>query len=309
MAAHASTKGYLPAVVFTLALLLLIAFGAATAVSRFIYFMLPAVVLTVSFFFFLFPGSRLFSLALANSLAVYTCLFVLLAKLNFAEHIEFWEAYAGFAAPLAGLMLGCWYRRKTIRAFVLSGQERQKQRGYGRILLWLTPLLAIALATSWVRHVVEPEHHYDSLFLGAMFLAGVLVFFVSQDISIFLLRTGLAFEEFFTRVKGLLAPVYAFTTFYTLNVIVFACLYRIVDRIFEAPQFVVRGQPSEIDFIDSLYFSIITLSTVGYGDIVPAAPLIQALVAIQIVVGVLLLLFGFNEILGYARTHKEPPDG
>lgn len=308
MSVHPPVKGYLPAVIFTLTLLLLIAFGAATAVSRFIYFMLPAVVLTVSFFFFLFPGSRLFSLALANSLAVYTCIFVFLAKLNFADHIDFWEAYAGFAAPLAGLMLGCWYRRDTIRAFVTSGQQRQKQHGYGRVLLWILPLVVIALATSWVRQAVTPEQHYDALFLGTMFLVGVLVFFLSQDISIFLLRTGLAFEEFFTRVKGLLAPVYAFTTFYTLNVIVFACLYRIIDRIFVEPQFVVRGQPSEIDFVDSLYFSIITLSTVGYGDIVPATPVIQALVAIQIVVGVLLLLFGFNEILGYARTHKDPPD-
>lgn len=308
MVVHAPAKGYVPSMIITLALLLLIGFGAATAVSRFVYFMLPAVALTVSFFYFLFPGSRLFSLALANSLAVYTCIFVFLAELNFADHIDFWEAYAGFAAPLAGLMLGCWYRRETIRAFVLSGEERQKQHGYGRFVLWVAPLIAIALTTSWVRHVVTPEQYYNEIFLSAMLLIGVLVFFVSQDISIFLLRTGLAFEEFFTRVKGLLAPVYAFTTFYTLNVIVFACLYRIVDRLFEAPQFLVRGEPSEIDFIDSLYFSIITLSTVGYGDIVPATPIIQALVAIQIVVGVLLLLFGFNEILGYARTHKGPPD-
>ena len=308
MTAHQPAKGYLPAVIFTITLLLLIAFGAATAVSRFIYFMLPAVVLTVSFFFFLFPGSRLFSLALANSLAVYTCIFVFLAKLNFADHIEFWEAYTGFAAPLVGLILGCWYQRDTIRAFVLSGQERQKQSGYGRILLWIAPLVAIAFSTSLVRHVVTPEQYYDELFLGAMILVGMLVFFVSRDISIFLLRTGLAFEEFFTRVKGLMAPVYAFTTFYTLNVIIFACLYRIADRLSDGPQFVVRGAPTEITFIESLYFSIITLSTVGYGDIIPASPIIQALVAIQIIVGVLLLLFGFNEILGYARTHKDPPD-
>jgi voltage-gated potassium channel len=57
----------------------------------------------------------------------------------------------------------------------------------------------------------------------------------------------------------------------------------------------------EISFLESLYFSIITLSTVGYGDLVPASALVRAIAALQIVIGVWLIIFGFSEVLRYAR--------
>jgi voltage-gated potassium channel len=43
------------------------------------------------------------------------------------------------------------------------------------------------------------------------------------------------------------------------------------------------------------------MSTVGYGDILPASDSIRVIVAAQIMAGVILLLFGVTEILRYAR--------
>lgn len=304
-----SRKTYAKSIVFTLALFILIGAGAATAVTHFVYFMLPAVALTVSFFFFVFPGSRLFSLALANSLAVYTCLFVSLAELNFSAHITFWEVYLGFAAPLVGLILGSWRKRDAVRRLVAGGGgENGAQHGYGRVLFWLSPLIAIGFVATLAQRMVLTPSSFDELFLGAMAVAGVLIFFVSHDILVFLLKTGLTFEAFFLRIRKLLGAAYTFTTFYTLLVIVFACIYRIVDRVSDGPRFLIRGEPSEITFIESLYFSIITLSTVGYGDIVPVTSGVQTIVAIQILLGVLLLLFGFNEIFRYAQSKEGEPD-
>ena len=57
----------------------------------------------------------------------------------------------------------------------------------------------------------------------------------------------------------------------------------------------------DITFPESVYFSIITLSTVGYGDVVPYSDLVRIIVASEIVFGVLLILFGFSEILRYSR--------
>jgi voltage-gated potassium channel len=56
-------------------------------------------------------------------------------------------------------------------------------------------------------------------------------------------------------------------------------------------------------FPDALYFSVVTLSTIGYGDVVPVAPAARLLASIQSLMGLLLLLFGFAEILDVARTH------
>jgi len=65
----------------------------------------------------------------------------------------------------------------------------------------------------------------------------------------------------------------------------------------------------DITFAECLYFSIVTLSTVGFGDIVPVTDLIRMVVASEIVCGALLLLFGLSEILEYARRDRDQNDG
>jgi voltage-gated potassium channel len=48
------------------------------------------------------------------------------------------------------------------------------------------------------------------------------------------------------------------------------------------------------------------MATVGYGDIVPASDASRALAALQVVLGVLLLLVGFSEIFSYTRERQRP---
>jgi voltage-gated potassium channel len=131
----------------------------------------------------------------------------------------------------------------------------------------------------------------------------LIVLVVSGDVCTFLLDTGLLFEDFFHRIAGLLVPIFAFFTFYSLLVIVFATFYRIIDRFSEAAQFLVHGQPKALTFTESLYFSIITLSAVGYGEVVPITSLVRGIVAVEIICGVMLLLFGFSEIIRFSREH------
>ncbi|WP_419904473.1 potassium channel family protein [Kiloniella sp.] len=66
--------------------------------------------------------------------------------------------------------------------------------------------------------------------------------------------------------------------------------------------FLLNKAEKSLSFSESLYFSIITLSTVGYGDIVPLSHVIKAIVSLQIVVSVMLLLFGFSEIMSFSRS-------
>ena len=134
-----------------------------------------------------------------------------------------------------------------------------------------------------------------------MGLISAIVLWVSRDVCTFLLDTGLLFEDFFRRIAGLLVPTFAFFTFYSLIIIVFAAVYRIIDRLSDGAHFTVAGAVRDLSFTDSLYFSIITLSTVGYGDMVPLSSLVRLIAAAQIICGVVLLLFGFSEIISYSR--------
>jgi len=170
-----------------------------------------------------------------------------------------------------------------------------------RLFIWLIPVFAVGIATFVLPHQGYSAETVSVFLVVSMALIGILVFAVSRDVTAFLLETGLLFEEFFDQATALLAPTLAFFTYYTFVVIVFGCIYRIVDRLIPGLHFVVSGVQRDISFLESLYFSIITLSTVGYGDLLPFSPLVRAIAALQIVIGVWLIIFGFSEVLRYAR--------
>lgn len=291
---------------FTAALVLLIAFAAVAALDYFVVVMLVAIVVAVGFFYVSFPGSRFFSIALANFLAIYTGVFVYFVETNFAA-ISAWAVYVSFCLPVAAFLGGTWLRRAEIRAIVTAHRVREERR-FGRVLLWLLPVFAIGTATFLLPDSGLTEYAHDKALLASMTAIAAVVGVVSRDVSTFLLDTGLLFEEFFQRVCRLIVPAFAFLTFYSLLVVVFACFYRILDRFSGAPLFIIDGEQRSITFAESLYFSIVTLSTVGYGDILPEGSFVRVLVAFEVVLGVLLLLFGFSEIFGYARTHKRDGD-
>jgi hypothetical protein len=59
-----------------------------------------------------------------------------------------------------------------------------------------------------------------------------------------------------------------------------------------------------IGFSDALHFSVVTLSSVGYGDIQPVDDGIRVLASIQMLFAQLLLLFGFYEIMRGSRASR-----
>jgi hypothetical protein len=65
------------------------------------------------------------------------------------------------------------------------------------------------------------------------------------------------------------------------------------------------GSPRALSFSESIYFSIVSIGTVGYGDIVPHSSLARLLASIEVVCGFMLLLFGVSELLEYTREHRE----
>ena len=67
--------------------------------------------------------------------------------------------------------------------------------------------------------------------------------------------------------------------------IVFAMIFRIMDRISNGATFMIDGQPGAISFSDSLDFSLITMSTVGYGDITPLTAPAQSLTLVMNIIG------------------------
>lgn len=287
---------------FTALLLGLIALAAGEIGTVFQIVMLMILSFAVGTFHLVFRGSGFFSISLANFLGVYACFYVFFVVTNFSGASP-WAFQLGFSFPILAFLGGAILKRTELQSIVQSERLRD-ERHLGRTFLWLLPVSMIGALSFLVPEHLSDQQEVTVVFLSAMAALALVVLMASRDIAVFLLDSGLLFEEFFQSAARLLVPAFAFFTFYSLQIIVFGCIYRILDRFTVDPLFLVGDVPTTISFSQALYFSVITLSTVGYGDVVPLSDLVRLIVSIQIVSGVLLLLFGFSEIIAYTRTHK-----
>ena len=251
----------------------------------------------------LFPAGRLFPIAFASLIAVYAAIFSLFVEEIF-RGIDAAFLVVGFCLPIFFFVVGCWLRRDQVRAVVAHPAIRSERRVM-RAAVWLVPVFFVGAIVILLSRTVGTLANMDMVFLGAMSIIGLIVLTVSREVAIFLVDAGLLFEEFFARVSRLVIPAFAFVTFYSLIVILFASAYRLISVYTSEPHFYVGGASRALSFSESIYFSIGTISTVGYGDIVPYSSLARVLASLEVFCGVMLLLFGVSELLEYAREHRQ----
>ena len=290
-------------VTLPLALVALVAAAVAGVTSPLFFAMVLSAGLVIAVIRALFPAGRLFPVAFASLLAVYATIFSL-----FVEEIfrGIGDAFlvVGFCLPIFVFVVGCWLRRDQIRVLVAHPAISSEQRVL-RAAVWLVPVFFIGAIVILLSRTVGSVLNMDMVFLGAMSLIGLIVLTVSRDVAVFLVDAGLLFKEFFRRVSRLVIPAFAFVTFYSLLVILFASAYRLISVYIPESHFNVGGALRGLSFSESIYFSIGTISTVGYGDIIPYSNLARVLSSFEIFCGIMLLLFGVSELLEYAREHRQ----
>jgi voltage-gated potassium channel len=258
------------------------------------------------FFYLLFPGGLGFGITVANVLAVYLCLFQLFRDASFARAPET-SVFIAAVMPVIAFLLGCVFRRRAI-ASALRARHRHNIQQLPRLRRWFPAVTFVAAAS-----FALPRLQLDAVEQGYALLAGMAlisgsVTYAVRDVVLLLMEVAVVFESVRHRLRRLLMPMMAFLTYYSLLIVVFACLYRIAQFSLGNGQFFLQGSPTNISFSDALYFSVITMATVGYGDITPGSSLVRALASVQVVLGVLLLLFGFSEIMraGNAEAPRRP---
>ena len=287
------------AIIFTVMMVALLSFATHPIAHELSFIMVAAIFVAVGVCSRVLPGSMFFTLALANLIAVYACFFVIILDSHFRSIGREWH-WVGFMLPLVAFFASVLLRRLTIRQIVRS-ETKANPADYAHALLMLLPMVFIAVGAMIF---AAQRHNVDSLryvFMGAMGATSLIVFMASKDVVVFLLITGLLFESFFRRMAEMMAPVFAFFTFYSFVVLLFAGIYAGVDALTGIPHFRIMGGEELITFPEALYYSIVTLATVGYGDIVPERNLARLLSSMEVLTGVLLLLFGFHEIVSHSR--------
>lgn len=279
-------------------LLGLIGYASNESVGLF-YVSLAAVIFMVSSFHILF-GKRtaFFNVIFANMITIYLCLFTFFVESLFQRLPPLYIA-GGFLLPLAAFLGGVILKKDEIQGIIQS-QTYVEERRFIHSFLWLVPITLIGI-TAFILHQshANTTEHLQTFFLIEMSAIAAIAFFASSDFSLMLMDTGILFGDFFADNARLIKPAFAFFIFYSMNIIIFAGIYKTVERLSTVHHFMVHGVLQHLTFIEALYFSLVTVSTLGYGDITPASNAIRLIVGLQTFFGTLLFFFGVHAILGH----------
>ena len=298
-------RHWLHATVFTMVLvgLVVAAIGADVAIA------VTALVVSAvgfGFFYLLFTGGGHFGVSVANALAVYACVFEFFRESNFPQ-VGQGLAMIGQALPVMAFLLGCILQRRRITPAIHA------RRLHGPVHLpsmwrWVPPIVLIGAMSFLVPRFGLHAEGQGLALLVSQGLIGVFVALAVRDVVMLLVDITMVFEDVASRLDAFVMPMAAFLTYYSLLVVIFTCLYRIAEITLGGGQFLIHGKPGTLGFAEALYFSVITIATVGYGDITPDSSLVRGLASIEVVMGLLLLLFGFSEIMR-SRDRPRPPRG
>lgn len=291
-------RRWVSVIIVSSALLGLIGYASDEAVGLF-YVSLAAAVFMITAFHTLFGGgSAFFNVILANMITIYLCLFTFFVESLFQSlppHI----IAVGFLLPLAGFLGGAVYRKSEIQEIIQS-QVYIEGTKFIHSFLWLVPISLIGVL-AFILHQshTSSEAHLKDFFLMEMSVVAAIAFLASRDFTLMLVDAGVLFSDFFADNVRLIKPAFAFFIFYSMNIIVFAGIYKTIERLSTIHHFMVRGVMRDLTFIETLYFSLVTLSTLGYGDVVPITNAIRLIVGLQTFFGTMLFFFGVHAILSH----------
>ena len=168
--------------------------------------------------------------------------------------------------------------------------------GRRKALIIALVLLTPALAGKWINHF-RPD-----LLHPAIFLASAVAFFA------FVVSRLLAFVVRAPRVDAnvLCAGVAGFLMVALLWVPAYAAVARLNPHAFTLPA--APDAPATLDGFSALYFSVITLCTVGYGDIAPVSKVARMLAMMEAVTGLFYMAVLISRLVSLHSSSQPAAD-
>lgn len=301
---QSAPEGWLRSFLLTLVFAVLVAAGVADRGTFFPIVVIGTAALGMGSLYLIFPRGLHFAFGTSAGLALYACLYVVIGRAGFPE-AEPWARAPGFLLPVAAFLVAVWSRRRHLAA-VAAARKPFDVGHLPRMARWLLPVWIVGvLSMSLPINRASPLFQSIAL-LAAMGVIGLMVAISVRGVVLLLTDMALIVEELAQRIGRVAVPIFAFLTMYGVLVVLFASLYRIADGLSVIALFHTPSGPTTITFPDALYFSLVTQATVGYGDLTPHDDGVRLIAAAQVILGQVLLLFGFAEIMRTRDRHGTP---
>ena len=167
---------------------------------------------------------------------------------------------------------------------LIAGVVAIAERRYTTILVSVVALVSLVLKWAYFIRPDERVQAYQRVF--AMLALGLLTAFLLRHVF----QDGPVTSD---RIQGAVAV-------YLLLGMIWGLGYELVNQLVPgAIQFSVRQDPAGFSFAHPLaYFSFVTLTTVGYGDITPVHPIARTLAIVEALVGQLYPVILIGRLVG-----------
>jgi hypothetical protein len=158
---------------------------------------------------------------------------------------------------------------------------------------------ALGLGAGWHRRVLIAVTAAALLFHfgSAQFAAGLRPAALAFWSVIAFLSAAFALRFAMRPIRVDSEHIYAALSVYLLGGIFFGVLYSAVERAWPG-SFAASGTATGLPLPDAIYFSFVTLATLGYGDLVPVSRVARGLAVIEAVAGQLYLAVMIARLVG-----------
>lgn len=134
---------------------------------------------------------------------------------------------------------------------------------------------------------------------------GVLYAFVIGDTLLLLLVLRVV-EIVYRGDRDLPTRLTAAVAGYLMGIVLFANLHMFV--LAHDPDAITAASGAPITSANTVYFSVVTQTTLGYGDLTPASPIARSLTMAQSILGVLYVAVTIAGLVGTRATQSNPTD-
>jgi hypothetical protein len=158
--------------------------------------------------------------------------------------------------------------------------------------------LSVALLAVYWRYL----RWWSLVLVPGTLLGGGLAELIGRSVRQWLLALGQVWDV--ARRMG--PPIGAFALGYLIIAFIFAGVFASIWRADSAAFKGLEKHPTLIDFV---YYSVVTISTTGYGDVSPQSPLAKMLASAEALIGLAWTIVVFAAVLIVVQGHLQPPQG